>query len=194
MSLSIKGDQQEASVNCLKIKNLREMRTRRGGSVNDTIQKITEIAGESNAVVYENQDYLFFIFAPIKTRTFKNEKLALELTEEIQNMMKEHNRMFNQKMSFGISLNYGAIIAKVENGIFNFMSMDSLITVAKKIASLSDEEILLSSKMNDLVRLFTRTEKDIRDGTQVFVLTNIKKDDDEAKRFINKFLNRQDKD
>jgi hypothetical protein len=194
MSLSIKGDKQDASVICLKIKDLRELRMKRGGSVNDTLQKITEKAEENNAVVYENQEYLFFIFAPIKTRTFKNEKLALNLTEEIQEMMKEHNRMFSQKMIFGISLNYGTIIAKVENGIFNFMSMDSLITLSKKIASLSEEEILLSNKMNDLVRLYTRTEKDVRDGMPVFILTNIKKEDDEAKRFINKFLNRQDKD
>jgi len=194
MSLSIKGDQQEVSVICLKVNGLRELRTRKGGSVNDTLQKIIETAEEKNVVVYENQDYLFFILAPIKTRTFKNEKLALELTEKIQEMMKEHNKMFNQKMAYGISLNYGTIIAKIENGIFKFMSMDSLITMAKKIASLSDEEILLSNKINDLVRLFTRTEKDVRDGTPVFVLTNIKKEDDEAKRFINKFLNRQDKD
>jgi hypothetical protein len=192
MSLSIKGEKQDANIICLKIKNLQN--TAKKSSVSDTVKKITEMAEEKNAVIYENQDYLFFILAPTKTRTFKNEKLALELTGEMQRMIVEHNRMFNQKIEYGISLNYGTIIAKMENGTFKFMSLDSLMTVAKKIASLSNEEILLSSKMNDLVRVNTRAEKDIRDGTAVFILTNVKKEDDEAKRFINKFLNRQDKE
>jgi len=194
MSLTIKGDQQDASVICLKIKGLKELRAKKGGSTEDTLKKIIEFAGEKNAVVYENQDYLFFIFAPTKTRTFKNEKSTLELAEKIQDMMKEHNRIFNQKMDFGISLNCGTIVAKLENGVFKFMNMDSLVTMSKKIASLSNGEILLSNKMNDLVRLLTKTEKEMRESTPVFVLTNIKKEDDETKKFINKFLNRQDKD
>ena len=106
----------------------------------------------------------------------------------------EHNRMFNQKMEFGISLNYGEIIAKVENGSFKFMSLGSLITLAKKTASLSNGEILLSDKINDMVRLYAKTEKDVRDGTPVFTLTGIKKEDEAAKKFINRFMERQRKE
>jgi hypothetical protein len=103
--------------------------------------------------------------------------------------------MFNQKMDFGISLNYGTIIAKIENGIFKFMSMGSLITAAKKIASLSHEEILLSDKINDSLRMQqVKTEKSTRDGTPVFVVTGIKRDNEEARKFINRFMERQKKD
>jgi len=193
MSLSIKGDKQNADVVCLKVKNLREMRSRGDGSASEKIKKIIEIAEENNAAVYENQDYIFFILAPIKTRTFKNEKVALDLAQNMHQMMTEHNRMFNQKMEFGISLNYGEIIAKIENGTFKFMSLGSLITLAKKTASLSNEEILLSDKMNDLVRLYAKTEKDVRDGTPVFTLTSIKQEDEAAKKFINRFMERQKK-
>ncbi len=193
LSLSIKGEKQDAMVICLKIKNLREAKSGRG-SASETIQKIVERAEENKAVFYENQDYLFFILAPIKTKTFKNEKSALETAESIQRILKEHNKMFNQKIDFGISLNYGTIVAKVEDGTFKFMSMGSLMTISKKIASLSDEEILLSEKMNDALRLHTKTEKNVREGIPVFIIREIKKENEDARKFIDKFMNRQRKE
>lgn len=191
MSLSMKGEQQDASVICVKIKGLKDVRNMRGSSVLETVQKITQLGEDNNAAVYENQDYLFLIFAPSKTRTFKNEKITLETAEEIHGMLIDHNRKFSQKIDFGISLNYGAIIAKVEGGTFKFMSLGTLVTISKKVASLSNGEILLSDKMNDLVRLFTKTEKQIREGTPVFILGTIKKEDEETKKFINRFMERQ---
>ncbi len=191
MSLSMKGEQQDASVVCVKIKGLSELKNKKGSSASETLQKISELGESNNAAVYENQDYLFLILAPSKTRTFKNEKVALEMAEEVQKILTEHNRMFNQKLNFGISLNYGAIIAKVENGTFKFMSLGTLVTISKKIASLSEGEVLLSNNMNDLVRVYTKTEKQIREGTPVFVLETIKKEDEETKKFINRFMERQ---
>jgi len=190
LSLSIKGEKQDASVICLRIKELREMKSRKG-SASETIQKIIELAEGNKAVTYENQDYLFFIFAPTKTRTFKNERTALNIAEKMQDSLTEHNKMFNQKIDFGISLNYGAIVAKLENGIFKFMSMGTLITAAKKIAHLSKAEVLLSDKMNDLLRLIIRTDKHVRDGVSVFSVKEIKRENEEAKKFIDRFLSRQ---
>jgi tellurite resistance protein len=72
--------------------------------------------------------------------------------------------------------------------------MGTLITAAKKIASLAKEEVLLGEKMNDLLRLNIRTEKSIRNGTPVFTIKEIKKENEEARKFIEKFLNRQGKE
>jgi hypothetical protein len=79
LSLSIKGEKQDTSVICLKIKNLKEMKSKKG-SASDSIRKIIDLTEENKATTYENQDYLFFLFAPIKTRTFKNERTALEIS------------------------------------------------------------------------------------------------------------------
>jgi len=192
LSLSIKGEKQEASVICLKMKNLKDIKSGRG-SASETIQKIIDLAEENKAVIYENQDYLFFIFAPAKTRTFKNEKTALQIAEKMQNILKEHNKMFSQKMEFGISLNYGTIVAKLEKGTFKFMSLGTLIIAAKKIASLSKGEVLLGEKMNDLLRLNIRTEKYVRDGVSVFSVKEIKKENEEARKFIDGFMKRMEK-
>ncbi len=191
LSLSIKGEKQDASIICLKIKNLKEMRSKRG-SISEAITKIIDLAEESKASTYENQDYLFFIFAPVKTRTFKNERAALDLAGKIQKILSEHNRMFNQKTDFGISLNYGAIIAKLEKDAFKFMSIGTLISVAKRVASLSQGEILLSEKINDLLRMQqVKTEKEMREGISVFIVKGIKIEDEATKKFINRFMERQ---
>lgn len=192
LSLSIKGEKQDASVICLKIKELREIKDRRG-SASETIHKIIDLAEENKAVTYESQDYLFFMFTPAKTRTFKNEKTALDIAEKINETLKEHNKMFNQKIDYGISLNYGTIVGKLESGIFKFMSMGTWITLSKKIAHLSKGEVLLSDKMNDLLRLVIRTDKQIREGISVFSVKEIKRENEEAKKFIDRFLNRQGK-
>ena len=193
LSLSIRGEKQEASVICVRIKNLKDAKSRKGSSILETIQKITSLIEGNKGVTYENQDYLFFILAPIKTRTFKNEKIALEIAEKINDLLLEHNKMFNQKMEFGVSLSYGTIVAKIENGVFKFMSMGTLMNSAKKIAHVSKEEVLLSEGMNDLLRLSIRTDKHVRDGISVFSVKEIKRENEEAKKFISSFLNRLEK-
>jgi hypothetical protein len=191
ISLSIKGEKQEASVVGLKVKNLREFRVKKGSS-SDTLKQIINLAEDNKAVTYENNDYLLFILAPTKTRTMKNEKTALDLAQEIQSILMNHNRMFNQKMDYGISLNKGSIVAKIESGVFKFMGIGSLLGVSKKIATLSDGEVLLSENINNLLRVNIKSDKETRDGFPVYVLSSVKKEGDEAtKKFINKFMERQ---
>ncbi len=192
LSLSIKeGSKQEASVICIKMKNLGELKSGKGSAA-ETIQKAMDLVGENKGVYYENQDYLFFIFAPVKTRTFKNEKTALEIAEKIQNTLEAHNKTFNQKLEFGISLDCGTIVAKIENGIFKFMAMGTLMTSAKRIASLSRGEVLLGEKMNELLRLSIRTDRHVREGTSVFSVKEIRKENEEARKFIDRFMKRME--
>ena len=192
LSLSIKGENQDASIIGLKIKNLREFRVRKG-SPSDTLKEIINRAQESKAVTYENNDYLLFLLAPSNTRTMKNEPTALELAQEIQRIMMNHNKMFNQKMNYGISINKGEIVGKRENGIFKFMGMGNVIGMSKKIATLSDGEVLLSETMNNLLRVNIKSDKETRDGMPVYILNSVKKENDETRKFINRFMERQKK-
>jgi len=190
ISLSIKGDKQEASMVCIKIKRLQELKTK-NSSIPETLKKIIDLAEEKKAMIYENVDYISLILAPARTRTFKNEVAALDLAEEVGGILSEHNRKFNQKVEFGISLNSGTIVGKMENGKFKFMSMGTLVTVSRKIASLAKSEVLLSENMNNLLRLNARTEKSVREGISVYSIKEIKRENEETKKFIDRFMNRQ---
>ncbi|MCK4647754.1 hypothetical protein KAT24_02385 [Candidatus Pacearchaeota archaeon] len=192
LSLSIQGDKQDASIICLKIKNLEEI-TSKKGNCKETIQNLIEAAEKHKVAIYENQENIFFILAPIKTRTYKNEKASVKIAHAIKEILSEHNKTSKQKIDFGISLNYGAIIAKQEDSTLKFMSIGTLITTAKKIASIAKREFLLSEKINDRLRSYVKTEKHTINKVPFYIITKIKKDDDESKKFIRSFLKRIEK-
>ncbi len=188
LSLSIKGDKQNVNVIALHIKNLKEMQAKKG-SVEETLQKIVDNAEENKAVTYESNNILFFILAPIKTRTFKNEKMALEIANKIKEVIENHNKMSKQKINFGISLNYGTIVAKQDKDSFKFMGLGMLMNTAKKISSLAEGEILLSEKMNDEFGSHLKTTKHEKRGMNVYSIKEIR-NVEEHKQFIRNFLDR----
>ncbi len=192
-SLSLKGERQDASIVCLKIKNKKEIESNTEG-VKETMKKIAEIAEKNKAFVYENQDNFFFILAPVSTRTFKNEKTAVKIAQEIKRVLSEHNRIFKQKVDFGISLNYGEIVAKsdVKSNVLKFMSVGGAIIKSKKIASLSEGEIYLSGKIKDRLISDVKTEKHEINGVEFYTIKDIR-DREHHRKFINDFINRLEK-
>ena len=191
LSLSLKGDKQNISLVCIKIKNLEEIKTEKG-SAKETLQKIVEIAEEKKAAVYQSQSNLFFLFAPVKTKTFSNEKTALNLAEKAKEILKKHNYLFKQQIEFGISLNYGAIIAKKEKNSLKFMSMGTLITTAKKIAGLAEGDILLGEKINERLKRDLKTEKKKSDSLEFYSIKEVRKRGD--KNFLSNFVKRLEKE
>jgi len=185
ISLSIKGHKQNACSVCLKIKNFKEIKK---DSIKETLNKLHELAKINKAVVYENQDNLIFIIAPIKTKTFSNERPALRMAQQIQEILKGHNKLFKQKIDFGIALNYGSIIAKQEEGSLKFMSIGTFTTNAKRIASLSKEEILLSREIAQKLASQVKVEKVTQDNVVFYRIQRIKEDNPEHKKFIDNFL------
>jgi hypothetical protein len=191
LSLSIKGSKQDVSVVCLKIKNLNEIESRKSNT-EETLQEIVNFAEGKKAITYENRENLFFILAPIETKTFSNEKNTLEIARGIKEILDKHNRLAKQKIEFGISLNYGAIVARKEKDSLKFMSMGTLMTTAKKIASLSDKEIFLGEKMNNRLKMKVKTEKQEKEKTIYFIIKEIK-NKDEHKKFLEGFVKRLEK-
>jgi len=188
LSLSIKGDKQNSSIICLNIKNLKEIESKKSNA-KESLQKIVDIAEENKSAIYENQDNLFFILAPIKTRTFNNERTAIKIAQKAEEILREHNKLSKQKIEFGVSLNYGTIIAKQEKEALKFMSMGTLITTAKKISSLSNQEIFLSETIRGRLMSDVKTEKHTKGKIAVYTIKEIK-DKEKNKKFIRSFLDR----
>jgi hypothetical protein len=156
------------------------------------VEKITKAAEESKAFTYENHDHLLFIFAPIKTRTFKNEKSAIELAQKIKSILLKDNKLFKQKIEFGLSIHSGDIIAKQKKDILEFMSFGTLITTAKKISNLSNEEILLSKEMKEKATADVKTEKLEKNKTEVYAITSMK-NSKQHEKFLTDFVGRLNK-
>ena len=184
ISLSIKGEKQDVSVIALHIKNLGNLQKKDGSA--ETLQKIVDMAEDKKAATYEDSSSIIFILSPSLTRSFKNEKTALEIAQAAKGAIAHHNKMFKQKLDFGISLNHGPIIGKQEGNIFKFSSIDSTISASKKIASIAEGDILLGARMNERVKAEAKTIKHHKSGVDVYSIKEIKNSEEHAK-FIKRF-------
>jgi hypothetical protein len=191
LSLSMKGDEQSASVVCLRLKNFREIQSNTEG-VKDILNKVTQIAKDHKALIYQNEGNFFFILAPIKTKTFKNEKTAVDMTIKIKDALIYHNKFFKQKIDFGLALESGEIVANAGKDKFEFMSRGTLMINLKKIVAISKGEMLLGEKIKDKLGAEIKTERATHEGMPVYRITEIK-DRKENEKFIKSFLNRVEK-
>ncbi len=191
-SPSIQGEKQSSSIVCINIKNFEEVRSGKGG-IMETMNRLKYIADESKAVVYENGSYFFFIFAPVRTKTLNNELVAIENAEQIKRILDDHNRLLKQKIDFGISINYGMIIAKQGINGLKFMSLGNLISIAKKLASLSKGEIVLSKEVRNRVATDVKTDKQSSGDLEFYPLIEVR-NREKSQRFIKEFMSKMEKE
>jgi|TARA_Y100000310_G_scaffold54553_1_gene49986 hypothetical protein len=189
VSLSIHGSKQNISLICLKIKNLNNIEKTKG-SIEESIQQAVDTAEGAKALTYQNQENLFFLFVPTATKTFKNEKTAIQTAQQIKKILDHHNKLFKDKIDYGISLNYGTIVAKSEEDSTKFMSMGTLITAAKKIATESQGEILLGEKIKEKVGAEVKSELAHDGKNPSYKVKSIKKHKENDAKFISNFIKR----
>ncbi len=192
VSLSIKGLKQGISLVCLKIKNLKDIEKKKG-DIEATIQQIVDTAEGSKALTYENQDNIFFLFVPLKTKTFRNEKTAIQTAQNIKRIIDQANKLFKDKINYGISLNSGTIVVKQESDSFKFMSLGTLMSEARRISSESNGEVLLSEDIKNKTATDTKTEKVPNTKTPMYKLKELKLESEDNKKFISSFIKRLEK-
>lgn len=194
LSLSIQGKKQSSVLLGLHIKNLSKLQSQKGEARN-TLQQIVDLAEKEKASTYEAGPHLIFIFAPIRTRTFKNGETALKTATQINRILKDHNRKFKDSIDYGIALTQGEVVAKettdTRSGrtLLYFMSLGNLVPSTKKISSHSKEEILIDKNTNEKLKDHVKTEKHGNSGNIYYSIKEIKNAEDN-KRFLRSFLDR----
>ena len=170
----------------ITIRNLGEVQEK-GGNSEEPLQKIINLAENKKGFVYENQNTLFFIFAPSRTKTFQNESTAFELAQTAKEILSNYNKIAKYKLDFGISLEVGSIVERTENGFMEFMSLGILMSNLKKIASASQEEVLLGERIRGKLTN-VRTEKYDNGRIVFYKIKDIKYYDEGHSRYIKSFL------
>lgn len=191
LSLNLRGaHKQSASIVCVKIKNLRNLI--RDDSIEDTLQEIINFGEDYKAVPYTHDHYdnLMLILVPAMTKTFKNERAAITIAQKAKEIIERHNKMSNQKLDFGISVNYGDLAAKKENDILRFMGFGSLISDSKKISTASEGEILLSENLKNRLTQDIKVDKQHKNGIDVYILKEVRSDAPKKRKFISEFIKR----
>ena len=182
--LVLKGHKAHAAILVIKIKNKLE----------DNEKKSLEHAMESvynkKGAVYEQGDFIFAMFSPLMTNVKNNEAVAAKVAEEIAKTLNDHNQKFKNPIDFGIAINSGEIINKIENDKLKFTALGNFVVSAKRLAESSDKQVLLSKESFQKAGSEVKAEK-VSDG-QAYNLRRVV-DSEKNNKFIQVFLERQPK-
>jgi len=177
--LVLKGHKNKVAVLALKIKN-KSTRTNK-----KDLGKIIKSISNKKGVIYETGDYVIVVFSPLITRSFKNEVTAIKAAQVMQNSLKIYNRKSTDKIKFGIGINSGEIVNKLENGKLKFTALGNLIPNVKRLAESSEEKILLTKNAYESAGSEIKVKKhgDVYEVRRVI-------DTEKNKAFIDGFLKR----
>ena len=191
LSLSLRGDKQATDIVLIRIRNPAEMKNEESAKA---IQEIIDFAEDNKAVPCISEGYgnIMFILAPVVSKTFKNEKTIIEIGKKAREILGRYNKLAREKIDFGISANTGDMIIRKDGNMMKFMGLGNVINTSKKVASLSNGEVLLSENMKDKVISEMNVEKQQRNDANVYTVREPKFKGD-ASGFIEKFKERMDK-
>ncbi len=182
-SLVLGGKKQNTALICLKLKNKITKEAR------ENLEKAFYEAYDIKAVSYETGDYIFLIFSPLLTKTFKNYVPAVKAAQGISKAINQHNSKFKDKIEFGICVHAGDLANKFdkEDKNLKFTAMGNTLGRAKKIADMSDGEVLLSKEIHEKTLSEIKAEQSKKFGKEIFTVKRVT-DSQRNKEFVKDFL------
>ena len=177
------GQKQQASIIAIKVKS--EI----AGVAKNTLTAALEYGYKNKAVSYSSGNSIILIFSPLLTKTMKNEETAIKAAMDIDSFLKDHNKRFrNDKIVYGLGVNTGELINKIEGKVLQFASINKTISYAKKIADVADETVLLSKEIHEKTPS-VKTDRFSAGSMDLFTIKRVV-NQQQSQEFINEFLKR----
>ncbi len=171
-TLVLKGEKHVSGVAAIGIKNFEGL----GDSARDALKKIIESSKGKGLVDYRG-DYIFVVFSPLVTRTYRNEKLSVRCGMDILESLKAYNKKFKDKFEFGIGVHAGDLIASKNGRGLKYTGVGNTISFAKRMSDVDSSKVVVSevirkklirelkvSKGKDIGEKKTFVVLEIRDG------------------------------
>lgn len=184
--LVLDGQKNNAGIVAIKIKGVLSKLGK------DTLSRSLEEVRQARGAICQMGNSILFIFSPLVTKTFKNEETAVKIALKIDGQLKEHNRRFKDKIGYGIGINSGEIINKVDKEILKFTSLGNAVNFARRIADLARDEVLLSKSVHQKTATDIKVEKVEKKEIEA-ELFRVKRiiDNEQANKFVQDFLRRK---
>ncbi|MBU0466137.1 MAG: hypothetical protein KKF39_00505 [Nanoarchaeota archaeon] len=145
-SMIDKGEKQESAIVSLKLKNILDLN--KNSEATKSIDSALWKAKEAGAKIYSDSDYRIMIFAPVLTKQKDNSLKAILTARSIERILNSHNRRHPVKIKYGIGVNSGTLIVESKEGKFKFMSLNNIVSSAKRISEQSTSEVLISEELH----------------------------------------------
>jgi len=125
-SLVLGGEKYMSSIVVLNIKNYNGLKDISRENIKDIIEDI-----KGKGIVDYRGDYVFILFNPLITKTYRNEILAVKSGVNILLRIKEHNKKFEDKIDFGIGVHNGELIANRHGNKFKYTGIGNSFLLQK---------------------------------------------------------------
>lgn len=181
----MKGHKSNAAIISLKIKN--EI----GNFERQLLEKAIESVYDMRGAVYEQNNFIFVIFSPLMTKTMRNEIEAVKAGLKILGILNEHNSKFKDKIDFGIGINSGDILNKIEDKKLKFTALGNFMIVAKRLSDISNKQVLVTKIAYERGIADIKAEKS-KINDNIYEVKSVI-DHEKNREFIGKFLDRQRK-
>ncbi|MEM4230638.1 MAG: hypothetical protein QXF25_02080 [Candidatus Pacearchaeota archaeon] len=183
-TLVLHGEKQESCLLTFNVKNPDKMKL-----FEEILDKITKKIIENKGVIYKTDNFLIGIFAPLITKTFKNEVQIVKLASEIKDILDEYNKKFKEKIAFGLAIHSGNLILEKTPEKLKFTSSDNTLSQAKKLSELANNEFIISESIYKKSGGEIKAKKEEREKLPIYIPQKIAEREDYSK-FIRDFLNR----
>ena len=142
-TLVLKGDKYMSAVISLSVKNHDKL----SEVAKNALHKAIAGAQKKKGLVDWRGDYIFIVFSPLVTKTYKNEALATKEGMEILNSLNEYNKKFKDKIKFNLGVHVGELIASKEGGKLKYTSIGNTISLAKRISDSDSGKLIVSDEI-----------------------------------------------
>jgi len=178
-TLVLKGEKSTSSVVAISIKNHAELKDH---AKNELIKSVNA-AKDMKGLVDWRDDYVFVVFSPLVTRTYKNEALAVKAASMILGTLQSHNKKFRDKINFNIGVHSGELIASKEGKKLKYTSIGNTVSFAKRMSDVDNGKLLVSEEIRKKLLRDLKVVKDKEiSGHQVYSVSEIKNHEaDQAK-------------
>lgn len=186
-TLVLKGEKYVSAVISLSIKNHGKL----SDVAKNALHKAVAGAQKKRGLVDWRGDYIFVVFSPIVTKTYKNEALAVKIGQEILEELSGYNKKFKDKIEFGLGVHVGELIASKVGEKLKYTSIGNTISLAKRISDSDSEKLIVSDEIRKKLLRDLKVEKGKEvGGNQSYVVSEIKDKSGDAAR-LQELLKRQ---
>jgi hypothetical protein len=186
-TLVLKGDKYVSAVVALSVKNFKEL----GDVGKDALHGAVGKAQKKKGLVDWRGDYVFVVFSPIVTKTYKNEALAAKIGQEILDDLNAYNKKFKDKIKFGLGVHVGELIASKEGGKLKYTSVGNTISLAKRISDSDSGKLIVSEPIRKKLIRDLKVTKGKEIGENLTYVVSAIKDRSGDKARLDDLLKRQ---
>lgn len=139
-ALVLKGEKYTSAILAMSIKNYATL----GDNAKNMLAKAIEETKDLKGLVDRREDYIFIVFSPLVTKTYKNEILASKTGFKILKILNDYNKKFKEKIEFNLGVHVGELISSKSGGKLKYTGLGNTVSLAKRIADSDSGKLLVS--------------------------------------------------